>query len=109
MVSGNTLRPKKKYLCFGQPDRTYRIRPTLEFFYENTVFFVGVFIIEVSIFELTLPKVFKTVALNTRFIFLALFFVRPTGYYIENILALFGINVQFVIIRKLSIFYICKK
>ena len=67
----------KKILCFGQHDPTYRNRPTLDFFYENTVvFFVGVFIIEVSILkktkknpEPTLPKVFKTVALNTRFFF----------------------------------------
>ena len=42
----------KKILCFGQPDPTYRNRPTLDFFYENTVvFFVGVFIIEVSILK----------------------------------------------------------
>jgi len=24
--------------CFGQPDPTYRIQPTLDFFYENTIF-----------------------------------------------------------------------
>ena len=36
-------------LCFGQPDPTYRNRPTLDFFYENTEKkFVGVLIIEVS-------------------------------------------------------------
>jgi len=42
------VRPKN-IMCFGQPDPTYRNRPTLDFFYENNVFFVGVFIIEVSI------------------------------------------------------------
>ena len=44
-------------------------------FYEMTVLFVRVFIIEVSILkktETTLPKVFKTVALNS-----ILFFVWP--------------------------------
>jgi len=36
-------------LCFGQPDPTYRNRPTLDFFYKNTEEkFVGVLIIEVS-------------------------------------------------------------
>jgi len=30
------LRPKKN-LCLGQPDPTYRNRPTLDFLYENTV------------------------------------------------------------------------
>jgi len=72
-------RPKKKILCFGQPDPTYRNRSTLDFLNENTVFFsVGVFIIEVSILkkkqtkktEPTVPKVFQTFALNTRFFFL---------------------------------------
>jgi len=47
-------------------------RLTLDFFLnENTFFFVGVFIIEFSILkkttEPTLPKVFKTVVVNTRF------------------------------------------
>ena len=67
---------KKKILCFGQPDPTYWIRLTLDFFlgkYQG--FFVEVLIIEVSILKKekkeeknpTLPKVFKTVALNTRF------------------------------------------
>jgi len=41
------------------------------FFYKNTVFFVGVFIIVVTILKKkrSLPKVFKTVALNTRLFF----------------------------------------
>jgi len=69
----------KKILCFGQP---YRNQPTLDFF------FIGVFIIEVSILkkkiktEPTLPKVFKTVALNTRLFFLALF--QVTQPYLGN-------------------------
>ena len=29
----------KKILCFGQPDPTYRNRPTIDCFYENTKFF----------------------------------------------------------------------
>jgi len=46
------LRPKQKILCFGQPDPTYSNLTTLDFFYENTgVFFVGVFIIEVSLLK----------------------------------------------------------
>ena len=46
------FRPNKNILCFGQPDPTYRNRPTLDFFYENAVFFVGVFIvIKVSILK----------------------------------------------------------
>ena len=41
--------PNKIILCFGQPDPTYRNRPTLDFFAKLPGFFVGVFIIEVSI------------------------------------------------------------
>ena len=41
-----------KNLCFGQPDPTYRNRPILDFFLtKNTLFFVGDFIIEVSILK----------------------------------------------------------
>ena len=46
-----TIKPTKNILCFGQTDPTYRNRPTLDFFYENTIFFVGVFIIEVLIIK----------------------------------------------------------
>ena len=63
------IRPKKKYPVFRatQPYLLELADPGL-FFNENTVFFVGVFIIGVSILkkkqkpEPTLPKVFKTVA-----------------------------------------------
>ena len=37
----------------GQPDPTYRNRPIPDFFHENIVLFVGVFIIEVSILKKT--------------------------------------------------------
>jgi len=48
--SSHFYKALKKILCFGQPDPTYRNQPTLDFFfYENAVFFVGVFIIEVLI------------------------------------------------------------
>ena len=51
LSSSNTptwLRPKKKIMCFEQPDPTYRNRPTLDFFLQKyRFFFVGVFIIEV--------------------------------------------------------------
>ena len=33
------LRPKKNILCFGQPDPTYRNRPTLDFFTKMPWFF----------------------------------------------------------------------
>ena len=47
----SNIRPQK-ILCFGQPDPTYQNRLTLDFFNENTgFFFVGVFIIEVSILK----------------------------------------------------------
>ena len=78
------FRPKK-ILCFGQPDPTYRNRPTLDFFLRKYPFFVGVFIIKVSILKKktrpTLPQVFKTVALNTRLFFLALLRIRCTMYF----------------------------
>ena len=47
-----------------RPYETEPADPRL-FFNENTVFFIGVIIIA------TLPKVFKTIALNTRLFFLA--------------------------------------
>jgi len=43
----------KQILCFGQPDPTYQNQPTLDFFMKKTFFFVGVFIIEVSILKKT--------------------------------------------------------
>ena len=55
------IRPNK-ILCFGQPDPTYRNRTTLDFFlrkYRVFQFFKKT--------EQTIPKIFKTVALNTRF------------------------------------------
>ena len=55
-------------------------------FFRKYPFFVGVFIIQVSVLkkktkkpEPTLPKVFKTVALNTRFIYFGPILVGPPG------------------------------
>ena len=60
-------------MCFGQPDLTYRSRPTRDFFYENAVFFVGGLynwgFNSLKKTEPTLHKVFKTVARNTHFLF----------------------------------------
>ena len=56
----------------------------LRLFLRKYRFFIGVFIIEVSILkkkhtktEPTLPKVFKTIALNTRLLFLASLLINP--------------------------------
>ena len=48
-LPSHSLRPKKKFLCFGQSDPTYGNQPTIDFFYENTIFVREIFIIEVSI------------------------------------------------------------
>ena len=98
-----------------QPYLTEPVDPRL-FCYENAVFFVGVFIIEVlslnikKITEPTLPKVFKTVARNTRFFFwpwvhakLTLSPVSPGGQFnprpqgLEGVVLTFGVAVPLAV------------